>query len=89
MHDDHLNIDVDVASVSDDVLRELTRRVQDIDDSYRAVAEKMGQLYLCAGGHELESLTRSLDRQMRNVSEDEQTFATILDELRLQAQQRR
>jgi uncharacterized protein YigA (DUF484 family) len=66
----------------------LTRRVQDIDNSYRAVAEKMGQLYMCADANKVEALTRSLDKPMRNASDNEQTFAAILDVLKLQAKRR-
>ena len=48
---------MELANVSDDAVGELTRRVQDIDHSYRAVAEKMGQLYMCADENKLVSLT--------------------------------
>jgi hypothetical protein len=78
----------DLAAVSDDVLEELTRRVQDIDNSYRAVAEKMGQLYMRADTHHVASLTESLDRPMRNASDNEQTFAAILEDLRMYATRR-
>lgn len=74
--------------VGAEALDELTRRVQDIDDSYRAVAEKMGQLYMCADTHKVAALTRRLDRPMRNASENEQAFAAILEELRMHAYQR-
>lgn len=76
-------------SIDNEVLADLIQRVQDIDNSYRAVAEKMGQLYLRAEEHEVEVLTRTLDKPMRNASENEQTFAAILDELRMLANQRR
>jgi hypothetical protein len=74
--------------VGAEALDELTRRVQDIDDSYRAVAEKMGQLYMCADTHKVAALTRRLDKPMRNASENEQAFAAILEELRMHAAQR-
>jgi hypothetical protein len=74
--------------VSAEALDELTRRVQDIDNSYRAVAEKMGQLYMCADTHKVAALTRRLDKPMRNASENEQMFAAILEELRMHANQR-
>lgn len=74
--------------VSAEVLEELTRRVQDIDNSYRAVAQKMGQLYMCADENKVSALARSLDKPMRNASENEQTFAAILDELRMVANRR-
>jgi len=83
------NTAIDLKDASEDVLRDLTRRVQDIDNSYRAVAEKMGQLYMCADENKIASLTRRLDKPMRNASENEQMFAGILDELRMQAKQHR
>ncbi|MBK6972503.1 MAG: hypothetical protein IPH26_06000 [Sterolibacteriaceae bacterium] len=75
----------DLANVSEGVLGELTKRVQDIDNNYRAVAEKMGQLYMCADENKVASLTRRLDKPMRNASDNEQTFSAILEELRMQA----
>lgn len=75
--------------VSADALTELTRRVQDIDNSYRAVAEKMGQLYMCADSNNAAALTQRLDKPMRNASENEQTFAAMLDELRMVAKRRK
>ena len=80
---------MELANVSDDALGEQTRRVQDIDHSYRAVAEKMGQLYMCADENKVVSLTETLDKPMRNASDNEQTFAAILDELRIFASQPR
>ena len=44
--------------IADEGLNELLRRVQDINNSYRAVAEKMGQLYMCADELQLTALTR-------------------------------
>ncbi len=64
---------------------ELTRRVSDIERDYRQVAQKMGQLYMFADQNEVGSLTRSLDKPMRNASENEQTFAAILDVLQMAA----
>lgn len=75
--------------VDADAIADLTRRVEDIDNSYRAVAEKMGQLYMCADGHKLTALTRRLDKPMRNASENEQAFAAILEELRMHANRRK
>lgn len=72
-------------ALSNEVLRDLTRRVEDIDNSYRAVAEKMGQLYMLADENNVASLTSSLDKPMRNASDNEQMFAGILEELRMQA----
>jgi len=67
---------IDIAAIG-----ELTRRVQDIDNSYRAVAEKMGQLYMCADELKVTSLTKGLDKPMRNASDNEQMFAALLEEL--------
>lgn len=74
-------IKLELEDASDEVLGELTRRVQDIDNSYRAVAEKMGQLYMCADENKVTSLTRILDKPMRNASDNDQTFAAILTDL--------
>ncbi len=71
--------------VSDQTLGELTRRVQDIDNSYRAIAAKMGQLYMFADENKVVSLTRELDKPMRNASENEQMFAAILKDLQTRA----
>ncbi len=82
-------ISTELTRVSDEVVAELTRRIQDIDNSYRAVAEKMGQLYMCADENKVVSLTETLDKPMRNASDNEQTFAAILEELRVFAGQPR
>jgi len=79
----------ELTELDPDVLAELTRRVQDIDNSYRAVAQKMGQLYMCADENKVASLTLALDKPMRNASDNEQTFAAILEQLHLQANQRK
>ncbi len=76
---------VELEEMTEAVLQDLLRRVQDIDNSYRAVAEKMGQLYMCADENHVASLTRSLDKPMRNASENEQMFAAILEELKTHA----
>jgi len=80
---------IDMHGVSTEVLEELLRRVQDIDNSYRAVALKMGQLYMCADENKVAALTRGLDKPMRNASDNEQTFASILEALRMATHQRR
>jgi len=72
---------LELADASDEVLGELIRRIRDIDNSYRAVAEKMGQLYMCADENKVSSLTRILEKPMRNASDNEQTFAAILADL--------
>jgi hypothetical protein len=71
------------------VLDDLINRVQDIDNSYRAVAEKVGQFYMLADEHKLARLTGQLDKPMRNASENEQAFAALLDDLRMQRNQRK
>lgn len=79
---------VELSEVSDEVLAELTRRIQDIDNSYRAVAEKVGALYIYADENNVAALNRSLDKPMRNASENEQTFAAILEDLRMYGNRR-
>lgn len=73
--------DVDAAT-----LAELLRRLRDIDQSYRATAEKIGQLYMFADGTQAAALTRRLDQPMRNASQNERDFAALLDELQVLAQ---
>ena len=68
-------------AVEESTVLELTRRVQDINNSYRAVAEKMGQLYMLADENKVASLTSGLDKPMRNASDNEQMFAGLLEEL--------
>ncbi|MEO5764725.1 MAG: hypothetical protein ABIR52_05390 [Casimicrobiaceae bacterium] len=69
-------------------LTELAHVVEDIDNGYRAVAEKVGALYLRADEQQLSDLTAQLDKPMRNASENEQAFAALLDELRVQRRRR-
>ena len=78
----------ELAELTTDALAELTRRVEDISNSYRAVAEKMGQLYMSADEHKVSMLTARLDKPMRNASDNEQSFSAILEELRAHARQR-
>lgn len=75
--------------ISDEALADLIHRVQDVDNRYRAVAEKMGQLYMRADSAKAELLTRRLDKPMRNASENEQMFAAMLEDLRMQANRRK
>jgi len=75
-------------AVPEHVLAELIRRVREIEASYRGVAQKMGQLYMYADQHELDLLTRDLDRPMRNASDNERAMVSILDELQLSASRR-
>lgn len=72
----------ELTGASAEVLTELTNRVQDVGNSYRSLAEKMGQLYMCADENKVMSLTEILDKPMRNASDNEQTFVAILEELR-------
>lgn len=72
-------------TVGDEVLTELIRRLQDIEGGHRALAQKLGQLYIYADEHDLASLTRSLDRPMRYASENERALASILDALKLRS----
>lgn len=70
------------------VLQDLTRRVTDIDNTYRAVAEKVGQLYMKADDAGLNEVTELLDKPMRNASDNQQSFAELLGELQLALSQR-
>lgn len=79
----------EVAAVDASVLDELIRRVGDIAQAYRAVARKMGQLYMAADQHDLASLTRDLDKPMRNASDNEQAFAGMLEALQTAANRNR
>lgn len=69
------------------LLQEMIYRVQDMEDSYRALARKMGKLYMQADEKGLASLNQQLDKPMRNASENERIFASILESLRLQINQ--
>ncbi len=66
-------------AVSAEVLDDLTLRVEEIEQAYRAIARKMGQLYMRADEHAASSLTRSLDKPMRNVLDNERSLAAILE----------
>lgn len=70
------------------VLQDLTRRVTDIDNTYRAVAEKVGQLYMKADDAGLNEVTELLDKPMRNASDNQQSFAELLGELQGAIRQR-
>jgi hypothetical protein len=85
---DKAEASVNVSEIGTPELEELVWRVQEIDASYRAVAEKVGQLYLRAGEQRLAGITEQLDKPMRNASENEQAFAALLDDLRMQRNQR-
>ncbi len=69
------------------LIQEMINRVQDMENSYRALARKMGKLYMQADEKGLASLNQQLDKPMRNASENERIFASILESLRLQINQ--
>jgi hypothetical protein len=72
-----------------DLLDEMARRIAEIDNSYRAVAEKVGQLYMRADEAGLEQVTEMLDKPMRNASDNQQSFAALLREVRQAGQRSR
>lgn len=69
-------------------LDELVQRVETIDNAYRALAEKMGQLYMRADEAGLADLTPLLDKPMRNASENHQAFVALAQTMRQQRNQR-
>lgn len=70
---------------SPEVYEDLLRRVTDIDNAYRAIAEKAGQLYMKADEAGLNGITEMLDKPMRNASDNQQAFSRLLADLKLQA----
>ena len=74
-------IAAELALVSDEALRELTHRVENIADSYREVADKVGQLYACSKAYKFGSLTHRLEMPMRSASDNEQILAAVLEDL--------
>ncbi len=80
---------VSLNDVSAETLGEMFNRVEDIDNCYRSLAEKVGQLYLRADDAGLTELSGMLDKPMRNASDNEQAFAALLDDLRMRRNQRR
>ena len=70
-------------------LDELIHRVTDLDNAYRAIAEKAGQLYMKADEDGLTALTGLLDKPMRNASDNQQTFAALLADLKMHANTQR
>ena len=63
----------------------LINRVTDLDNAYRAIAEKAGQLYMKADEDGLTALTGLLDKPMRNASDKQQTFTALLADLKMHA----
>lgn len=70
------------------VLHDLIRRAAELDNAYRAIAEQAGQFYMKADESGLSALTDLLDKPMRNASANQQTFAALLGQLQMQANQR-
>ena len=75
----------DAVPTSPEVYQDLIRRVTDIDNAYRAIAEKAGQLYMKADEAGLSGITEMLDKPMRNASDNHQAFSGLLADLKLQA----
>jgi hypothetical protein len=70
---------------SPEVYDDLLRRVADIDNACRSIAEKAGQLYMKADEAGLSGITEMLDKPMRNASDNHQAFSSLLADLKLQA----
>jgi hypothetical protein len=85
---DKATLDKQVHALEPEVLDELVRRIGDLNNAYRAIAEKAGQLYLKADEAGLSALTGMLDKPMRNASDNQQAFATLLSELQMSANRR-
>lgn len=68
-------------AAGDAVHAELVRRLREIEASYRAAAQQMGQLYMYADGHASAAFTRRLDPPMRRAADNERAVAALLDEL--------
>ena len=66
-------------------LQDLIQRVADLDNAYRAIAEKAGQLYMKADEAGMSAMTELLDKPMRNASDNQQAFAALLADLKLHA----
>lgn len=86
--DSNKNDSAEFQQIDLEVLQDLTRRVTDIDNTYRAVAEKVGQLYMKADDAGLNEVTELLDKPMRNASDNQQAFAELLSELKSALSQR-
>ena len=75
----------DAVPTSPEVYQDLIRRVTDIDNAYRAIAEKAGQLYMKADEAGLSGITEMLDKPMRNAADNQLAFSGLLADLKLQA----
>lgn len=83
-----VTLDTQVNQVDADVLNDLIKRIADLDNAYRAIAEKAGQLYMKADEAGMSRLTELLDKPMRNASDNQQAFAGLLSDLQLHANRR-
>lgn len=79
----------DLGNVSCEVLEDIGRRTQAIDNGYRAAAEQVGQLYIHADQAGLEGVTELLDGPMRSAADNQRAFAALLDEVQAERNQRR
>lgn len=73
------------AGMDHDVAQDMIRRVTDIDNAYRSIAEKAGQLYMRADEAGLNAITEMLDKPMRDASTNHQAFTALLADLKLYA----
>jgi hypothetical protein len=83
-----VTLDIQVRDVEAEVLADLIKRITDLDNAYRAIAEKAGQLYMRADEAGMSRLTELLDKPMRNASDNQQAFAALLADLQVQANRR-
>jgi len=83
--DHHPTLAEQVKHIDAALLDDLVQRTIDLDNAYRAIAEKAGQLYMKADEAGVEALTELLDKPMRNASDNQQTFSSVVAELRTQA----
>lgn len=79
--------DIDLGGMTAQAVANMLRRVQDVDNAYRSLAEKMGQMYMHADEAGLVGVTQMLDKPMRNASDNQQAFAALLSELQMKANQ--
>ena len=80
-----VTLDSQLRDVDAEILKDLIHRITDLDNAYRSIAEKAGQLYMKADEAGMSRLTELLDKPMRNASDNQQAFAGLLADLQLQA----
>lgn len=80
-----VTLDTQVRDADSQVLNDLVKRITDLDNAYRAIAEKAGQLYMRADEAGMSRLTELLDKPMRNASDNQQAFAALLADLQVHA----